>query len=105
MVCFKTFSSRKLKGLICTNLRPNEFGSRESITLWSVVVFVHVVAGVMGVARFGGVVGDLGHRRRDPPGLLKMESTVDVVDTDETLKVGETMPLRRGSSEKDSSLA
>lgn len=61
---------------------------------------VNGVAGVMGMLRLDGVVGESGHRSRGP--TLKVESAVEVVeeeDMDETLKAGDTMPFRWRSSE------
>lgn len=108
-----SFSSLTLRGLTCTSLIPNESGpcgpaKLDTALPASVVVAVvydptvNGVAGVIGMFKLDGVVGESGHLRRGP--LLKVESATDAVevveteDMDETLKAGDTIPLRWKSS-------
>lgn len=112
MECFNSLSSLVLSGLTCTSLIPNGSGccgpaTPDMALPASVVVavddpMVKGVAGVMGMLKLDGVVGERGHRRRGPK--LKVESAADDMeaveaeDMDETLNAGDTMPLRWRSS-------
>lgn len=111
--CLSSLSSLTLKGLTCTSLIPNGSGpcgpakldTALPASVVAAVVYdptVNGVAGVMGMFKLDGVFGESGHLRRGP--LLKVESAADAVeaveteDMDETLKAGDTIPLRWKSS-------